>query len=308
MSDPQFSIIVPVYNVEQYVRKCIESILSQSFTDFELLLIDDGSTDGSGRICDEYANRDSRIKVKHKVNEGVSAARNTGIEMASGELVTFIDSDDWIEDDYLQTIFDETEDADILFFGSIWHYEDGCSRTMCFTNSVYENDIERGILLLLDNDIKTNYFGFTWNKVFRKNIIDKYNVRFVETLSVSEDEVYTLDYCKHINNLKIIEKPLYHYLWKENGLTHTKKRKCDYLLLIKSLGSVVDSVSDKDLRLLYLNRIVGLYNSAAWANGNLLQICVDEWKMLKFCKKNKVKLPIRAMLKEFIYKVKSHDK
>lgn len=153
MLSPIFSIIVPVYNVERYLRKCIESILNQSFANFELLLVDDGSTDNSGRICDEYANGDSRIKVIHKVNEGVSIARNTGINMATGALVTFIDSDDWIEDDYLQTIFDEGGDSDILFFGSFWHYEDGCTRTMCFKNSVYSKDIEQGILLLLKNDI-----------------------------------------------------------------------------------------------------------------------------------------------------------
>lgn len=307
MVKPVFSIIVPVYNVEQYIRKCIESIQKQGFPNFELLLIDDGCTDNSGLICDEYANGDSRIKVVHKKNEGVSIARNTGINMATGSLITFIDSDDWIEDDYLQTIYDEMGDSDILFFGSFWHYEDGCTRTMCFKNSVYGNDMKRGMLLLLENDIKTNYLGFTWNKVFRKDIIDENDVRFVERLSFSEDEVFTLDYCNHISHLKIIEKPLYHYLWKDNGLTHAKKIKWAYVLLINSLGKVVDSIKDDELHSYYLRRIAHLYTLEAWANNNPIKIVLGELKMLSFCIKKKVKIPMAATARVIFNKIKKHD-
>ena len=94
---PKISVIVPVYNVEPYLRLCVNSILNQTFTDFELLLIDDGSTDYSGEICDEYASMDSRVKVFHTTNRGVSAARNLGINKASAEWITFVDSDDWME-------------------------------------------------------------------------------------------------------------------------------------------------------------------------------------------------------------------
>ena len=102
MSLPIVSVIVPVYNTEKYLPECIESVLFQSYTDFELLLIDDGSTDGSGLICDEYARKDFRIKVVHKSNGGVSSARNEGLDIARGEYVCFVDSDDWVCKDYLK--------------------------------------------------------------------------------------------------------------------------------------------------------------------------------------------------------------
>ena len=100
--NPKISIIVPVYNAEQYLRRCIDSILNQSFTDFELILIDDGSKDKSSDICDEYAAKDSRIKVYHKENGGVSSARNLGLDNANGEWIAFVDSDDFIKEDYLK--------------------------------------------------------------------------------------------------------------------------------------------------------------------------------------------------------------
>ena len=104
MTQPQISIIVPVYNSEKYLGACIDSILSQSFRDIELILVDDGSRDSSPRICDDYAQKDGRVKVIHKANGGVSAARNDGLDIAKGEYVTFIDSDDWVEREFLSTI------------------------------------------------------------------------------------------------------------------------------------------------------------------------------------------------------------
>ena len=100
---PKISVIVPVYNAEKYLHRCIDSILSQTFTDFELLLIDDGSKDGSGAICDEYAAKDNRVRVFHKENGGVSSARNLGLDNACGEWVTFVDADDYVRPSYLAT-------------------------------------------------------------------------------------------------------------------------------------------------------------------------------------------------------------
>lgn len=307
MDNPKISVIVPVYTVELYIRKCIESILHQSFSDFELILVDDGSTDESGRICDEYAEKDSRIKVIHKANEGVSIARNTGIDNASGHLITFIDSDDWVEEAYLQTIFDEIGSSDILFFGSVWHYEDGCIRSMSFKNSVYEKDIEQGMLALLKNNIDINYLGFTWNKAFRKDIIDRYHIRFVERLSFSEDEVFTLDYCKHVKTLKIIEAPLYHYLWKDNGLTQAKKKKADYLLLIDSLEGAIIPLKNEELYSYYRERIAILYTLVAWASNNPIKNILGELKVFAYCCKHKVRIPIATTARVLLNKIKNHD-
>lgn len=111
--NPKISVIVPVYNVEKYLHRCIDSILAQTFTDFELLLIDDGSTDGSGAICDEYATKDNRVRVFHKENGGVSSARNLGLDNMRGGYLTFVDSDDWVDSTYLGELI-EYSDADLV--------------------------------------------------------------------------------------------------------------------------------------------------------------------------------------------------
>ena len=115
--NPKISVIVPVYNTEKYLKRCIDSILAQSYSDFELLLIDDGSTDASPAICDEYATNDSRVRVFHKPNGGVSSARNLGLDNARGEWIAFVDSDDWIESEMLYLFISKAEktDSDIVF-------------------------------------------------------------------------------------------------------------------------------------------------------------------------------------------------
>ena len=112
-----FSIVVPIYNVEKYLRQCVDSILSQTFTDYELILVNDGSNDGSGTICDDYAKQDSRITVVHKPNGGLSDARNAGTAVAKGEYIVYIDSDDYvISDDFLAEIYNQANDADIVLY------------------------------------------------------------------------------------------------------------------------------------------------------------------------------------------------
>ena len=123
----QVSIIVPVYEVEKYIRKCIESIQAQTFSDFELILVDDGSKDASGRICDEYAKKDKRIRVIHKENKGVSAARNDGIKDSMGEYICFIDADDWIEKTMLESCINNIIETDS---DAVCHGYKLCKRTI----------------------------------------------------------------------------------------------------------------------------------------------------------------------------------
>jgi len=303
MENQTFSIIVPVYDVEQYLENCINSVLNQSFRNFQLILVDDGSKDSSGEICDRFAQKDSRVKVIHKPNAGVSAARNTGIDIATGQFICFIDSDDWIESEYLQKIVDEIYDFDILFFGSVWHYEDGCSRSLSLQNSEYKKDIYTGIFHLLENDIDINYFGFTWNKVFRRDIIEQYRIRFIENLAISEDEVFTLNYCNHIKSLKIIDVPLYHYLWKSQGLTHKKRQNEEWILLAYHFLKLAKEIQNNELSLYYKNRVAGIFNNAAWSCTNPLGLMKGELRMTKYCIKNHVPLPVKSIGREFLNKI-----
>jgi len=248
-ASPQLSIVVPVYNVERYLRCCIESILSQTFADLELLLVDDGSTDSSGAICDEFAATDSRIKVFHQPNGGVSKARNLGIDNATGRYIAFVDSDDWIETDYAQTLIGSIEDTDIVFFNGVWQYEDGCislHSTRGFSTATAEQR-DKGILHLLRNDAGGGLFGWTWNKIFRADVIREHNIRFVEGLSLWEDDIFTLDYCRHICRLKVLPpQRIYNYrITKKASVTKNNGAfAANWLLFSKSMSQLLCHFQD----------------------------------------------------------------
>ena len=151
------SVIVPVYNTEKYLHRCVDSILAQTFTDFELLLIDDGSTDKSGAICDEYAQKDSRVRVFHKENGGVSSARNVGLKNGRGEWISFVDSDDWVKKNFLDKLIVNSENVDLGCVGFI-QIED----KLKYRNVDYEGSASEGFRIFFENRI----LGFLWNKLF----------------------------------------------------------------------------------------------------------------------------------------------
>lgn len=225
---PKISIIVPVYKVEQYLPKCIDSILSQTYQNWELLLIDDGSPDNSGRICDEYAAKDERIRVFHKKNGGVSSARNLGLDYAEGGYVMFVDSDDWLSNDCLEVCVYEVEKnkLDALQFG--------------FT-SITENNEKRLVKnpsSILDGEqyIKLNNFNVcVWGGVYKREIIEEYKLRFPEELKLAEDQIFVLSFFKHAQRIKYIDKAMYYYLQRSDSAVHTPKsedmlKSCEYLI------------------------------------------------------------------------------
>lgn len=204
---PKFSIVVPVHNREKLISTCIHSICNSSFDDFELLIIDDGSTDASFAICSSYAEGDERIKLFTQPNKGVSCARNLGIENATGMFIIFIDSDDALPSDALSQL------STIL--------EDGCDLIMCnYRRCSYEelDKLEKDSKQIHTNEIQGNrevtqwifnvynkthddYF-FVWSKVFRLELIKASGVRFQEDVSLGEDQIFVVDFLRHANNLK----------------------------------------------------------------------------------------------------------
>lgn len=194
---PQFSVIVPVYNTEKYLRDCIDSILAQSFTDFELILVDDGSPDSCGKICDDYARKDSRIRVFHKLNGGVSSARNLGLDNAQGEFICFIDSDDTIGPDYLKTLVPQ-DDEDFVQSGV----------------KIAENDYLKPFMT--HEEIFSDYNRFwmesrqQWPGLcsLSKKIIDMYHLRYDTSLRMGEDGLFNhifLSKCKKIRRTTVNE-------------------------------------------------------------------------------------------------------
>ena len=200
------SVIVPVYNTEKYLHRCVDSILAQTYTDFELLLINDGSTDSSGTICDEYAMRDSRVRVFHKENGGVSTARNLGLDNAQCEHITFVDSDDWLETKALEYLI-EFNDTD-LTIGTVQLEKSKTIQTLHKESVILKG---KSLRKHLSSNFDNCIISGPWAKIFKKNIIEDNHLRFDKTLSFGEDNIFVKTYLQHIDNLKITNKLCYHY-------------------------------------------------------------------------------------------------
>ena len=253
-----FSIIIPVYNADKYIEKCIESIICQDRNKFEIIVVDDGSTDKTGIICDEYSNKYSNIKVFHTENKGVSSARNLGLSEAIGDYILFVDADDWVTSDYIDVISKEIEGVDLLFFSNSRVIGEKIIK-QSYGDAYAENRVETEELILNIKKQKYEYFGFTWNKCFNRNIISKNNILFVNDLSVREDEVFTNTYCSYINSIKFIKKILYNYREQTTGLTCKKKSQDEWKLLCNSLDESTNRISNKNLLFYEKSRIMRFY-------------------------------------------------
>lgn len=203
------SVIVPVYNTAQFLPYCIDSILSQNFSDFELLLIDDGSTDGSGQICDSYAEKDNRIRVFHKENGGVSSARNMGLDNAQGEWINFVDSDDWLEQDFF--VIDNNENVDLIYQHRLFFADGKC-------DSIIPPGIYRGedYLDFLTENSQTNLFLMCYSMLLRRDILTDNHIRFDENLRFGEDRIFIMEYLIHCSSIQVLANSHYVYNQCEN--------------------------------------------------------------------------------------------
>ena len=219
---PHISIIVPIYKVEAYLRRCVDSLLAQTFTDFEILLIDDGSPDRSGEICDEYAAKDPRIRVFHKENGGVSSARNLGLDHARGEWVTFVDADDMIQPGFLSALLVPTIDyADLDFVQA------GCCN---YRNGMIVG-IEQQYEFYVGNDpafLFNNFRGLTFSKLFRLENVNCGShglpLRFDEKMRIAEDMAFTLDYILNVKRYAFVSETGYLYRRDNKGSATKQKR------------------------------------------------------------------------------------
>ena len=207
----RLSIIVPIYKAENYLHKCIDSIVSQAFGNWELILIDDGSPDRSGEICDAYARRDQRIKVIHKQNEGVSVARNIGLEIAKGEYVTFIDSDDSIEGDCFGLL--QNAENDLIVFESISYKPDGTKKYWYNIDERIINSSDEVKQFIVDY-INVFVLDGPCGKFFKRTIID--DCRFPKGQSLGEDNVFMLSFIKKCRNIAL-KKGAYYVIFDHYG-------------------------------------------------------------------------------------------
>lgn len=221
------SIIIPIYNVEKYIGKCLDSILGQSFENFEVILVDDGSTDKSGEICKEYSNKDKRIKVIHKKNGGVSSARNTGIKVSNGKYIQFVDADDYIDKNLLEYGYKKMNDeVDLVFYSILEEDDKGRIINKKIASSHLIDNCNRNINHTAINLHKEDLFGYAWCKLFKKEIIISNNIFFDENISLAEDEKFTCDYFKYVRKISILPSTYYHYIKYDDtrgNLSRTQK-------------------------------------------------------------------------------------
>lgn len=214
------SIIVPIYKVEKYLPKCIESLLNQTYKNVEIILVDDGSPDLCPQICDEYAAMDKRIRVIHQINSGVSAARNSGLEVATGEFIGFVDPDDWVAPDMYEGMLDAMlqEQVDLVICGYDYYDEDGKvdeNRRYPIRNS---EKLSQKEVLYRFGDMPPSVRHGVLNKLFKKNLL--HNQRFVCGLHSSEDVLFLTDYVLKIRNAVVVHKPYYKNLVRQGSATH----------------------------------------------------------------------------------------
>lgn len=206
MNMPKISIIVPVYKAETYLHRCVDSILAQTFTDWELLLIDDGSPDRSGEICDEYAQKDSRIRVIHKENGGVSSARQRGLDESIGEYTIHADPDDWVEPDMLEGLYNKAkeEDADMVICDFIYEYK---TRSIICKQPIYNCNAES----ILKHFFSQQLPGMCWNKLIRRECYIKYNISFPKDIIRWEDLYVICSLLMNPIKCAYLSKAFYHY-------------------------------------------------------------------------------------------------
>ena len=276
-----FSIVIPVYNVEKYLNECVDSVLSQSFEDFELILVDDGSRDKSGNMCDGYALRDSRVKVIHKENGGQSSARNRGIEMASGEFAVFLDSDDMLCDkDFLLDVHDAIEeDTDVVTFRYCKYYEDG--RTVSCGSSLADVDCRDKISFLKGLVSRDAFFCSCWSKATRMSILNEHDVRFDESLSC-EDMDWYFNVVSHANIFKAIDKPYVYYRQRANSVTSSFKKKSitDYIITIEKWRARFEAIENELEREVMLSALSKLYCNLLVAYSRHMSELKDQRKQI----------------------------
>ncbi len=288
---PMFSIIIPVYNVEQYLAQCLDSVLAQTFTDFEVICINDGSKDSSLSILREYEKKDKRIKVIDRENGGVSAARNTGVEAAQGEYIAYLDSDDAYVAKLLKKINDEIEatKADIVVFGikdMIDSAPDAWFDFVATTSSAYFSPFDPYALLY-----QPGAYPFMWRNVFRREMLVKNHVTFDERLKLGEDTVYQFMAFPYAHRIRYIPDKLYLYRrMRKNSATKEAHENLDKMIRthVTIVNEIVQGWTERGLMEQYGDKLY------PW----ILNFMIPDFKRISEDGKKKVAKELLAVMPE----------
>ena len=305
MNKPKVSIIVPVYNVEKYLERCVSSLRNQTLNDIEIILVDDASKDNSPVICDEFANLDLRIKVVHKENEGAGLARNAALEIATGEYIGFVDSDDYVQDNMFETLYNKATEynsdlvmSGVLYVDGIMFKSDGeCIRKTYFNEDTHFEteqeltELRLGIVGSKPEDDEDSKYGMSiWKNLFKLDIIKNNNITFrSERQMLSEDALFMIDYISCIKKATGINEAFYNYCRNEDSISksYKKDRFEKSLVFFKEVESIFSKDIPKSQYQPYIYRF--------W-QAMCRVICSQE---IMYAQDNKIKYaPLRKRLKE----------
>jgi glycosyltransferase involved in cell wall biosynthesis len=264
-SKVKISIIIPVYNVEKYLKKCIESVLAQTLRDIEVFLIDDGSTDNSWRLVQKFAERDKRIKAIQQQNMGAAVARNRGLDQAKGEYIGFVDSDDYVDTDYFAKLYEAAikNDADIARAYVKSEIETGDAYQLAHSVEGYDNYYNKlSKEKVLEN--KLNLTSSNWLAIYRRSILEENNIRFVPEIRTGQDNIFNLHVSYFANKVVFVDEPTYYHMNRRDGslmtgYNFTTDGLISRALVIKETVRFLNSVKDYDAEV-YAFRIKDVYD------------------------------------------------
>lgn len=274
MTGELVTVVVPIYNVERYLNRCVKSIVGQTYENLEIILVDDGSPDGCPIMCDEWAKTDGRIKVVHKINQGLGEARNTGLQAANGKYIFFFDSDDYVAADLVERCVTVAEayGADTVVYGRNNIYSDGTvsGGKITVEKEVYEGQEIKSVLLPGLFSYSMGYGVSAWSKMYSMSIFKENTLRFPsERAVISEDSIFSLDYFAKASKVAVIPDRLYYYVRNDNSLTRTfksdRQEKNNHFLKI-----AIDKVNESGLPQSIISHLESRYHGMVL--GTIMQI------------------------------------
>lgn len=247
MTNDLISIVVPIYNTEQYLAKCLDSIIAQTYSTIEILLINDGSLDKSGVICDEYAAKDSRIRVFHTENRGVARARQLGVENSSGEFIIFVDSDDWMPRDGVESLYSNMDSQTDIVVGGYSLYKRSKTTLIELNPTIYSRD--EFLNLIIGHDINVA----PWGKIYRGSLFtqDSFPIR-----EINQDYLMNIEVSTRVRNVRMIDKIVYCYRYNDNAAAKRVYRTFEYQMqLCKSVKDILlkNNIDLSKYRVAYAN-------------------------------------------------------
>lgn len=271
MKEELVSIIIPAYNVDEYLEECVKSLLSQTYKNYEIIIIDDGSTDQTYRVACNLSSDNKKIKLLHQKNQGVSVARNIAMQNADGEYFIFVDADDVVAPRYVETLVTYLKTVDMVMVGFSSEREDIITGLASKPKHVQAINVKEDILC------GTNYDGYLWNKIFRRSIIERYKLEFKRNIVVWEDLLFVLEYLNKCKLVSIFDDKLYYYRKREGSAvnsTSIEKYKSKYVIVeyIKNNEFTNTIESKKRISSLYFETMFSFLNKCLLNDGSTSEL------------------------------------